>query len=99
MDRIYYIGLDIHKKMIVYCVKRFDGLLVKQGTVAAERKSVLSWLSEIPSNWIGGMEATMFTGWVYDFLKPHAVDLNVAAYLYKPFDTDELIEAIENNLK
>ena len=78
MDRIYYIGLDIHKKMIVYCVKRFDGLLVKQGTVAAERKSLLSWLSEIPSNWIGGMEATMFTGWVYDFLKPHAVELKVA---------------------
>jgi len=24
------------------------------------------------------MEATIFTGWVYDFLKPHAVDLKVA---------------------
>ena len=24
------------------------------------------------------MEATIFTGWVYDFLKPYAVDLKVA---------------------
>ena len=78
MDVIYYIGLDIHKKTIAYCVKRFDGVLIKQGTVAAERKALLKWLSETPGFWIGGMEATMFTGWVYDFLKPHAVELKVA---------------------
>jgi hypothetical protein len=24
------------------------------------------------------MEATMFTGWVYDFLRPHALELKVA---------------------
>ena len=78
MDVIYYVGLDIHKKTITYCVKRFDGVLVKQGTIAAERKALLKWLSEIPGCWIGGMEATMFTGWVYDFLKPHAVELKVA---------------------
>lgn len=78
MNGIYYIGLDIHKKTIAYCVKRIDGVLVKQGTVAAERKALLSWLSEIPGSWIGAMEATMFTGWVYDFLKPHAVELKVA---------------------
>lgn len=78
MNGIYYIGLDIHKKTIAYCVKRFDGVLVKQGTVAAERKALLKWLSETPGSWIGAMEATMFTGWVYDFLKPHAVELKVA---------------------
>lgn len=78
MNGIYYVGLDIHKKTITYCIKRFDGVLVKQGTIAAERKYLLKWLSEIPGCWIGGMEATMFTGWVYDFLKPHAVELKVA---------------------
>jgi transposase len=78
MNGIYYVGLDIHKKTITYCIKRFDGVLVKQGTIAAERKALLKWLSEIPGCWIGGMEATMFTGWVYDFLKPHAAELKVA---------------------
>ena len=78
MNGIYYIGLDIHKKSISYCVKRFDGVLVKQGTVGAERKALMKWLSEIPGPWIGAMEATMFTGWVYDFLKPYALELKVA---------------------
>ena len=32
----------------------------------------------MPGPWVGAMEATIFTGWVYDFLKPYAVDLKVA---------------------
>ncbi|MBW7995129.1 MAG: IS110 family transposase [Candidatus Glassbacteria bacterium] len=78
MDSIYYIGLDIHKKTIAYCVKRSDGVLIRQGAVSAERKALLEWISELPGHWIGAMEATMFTGWVYDFLKPHALELKVA---------------------
>jgi transposase len=27
---------------------------------------------------MGALEATIFTGWIYDFLKPHAVELKVA---------------------
>ena len=78
MSAIYYIGLDIHKKTIAYCIKRVDGLLVRQGTVAAERKALNNWLSELPGPWHGAMEATLFTGWIYDFLKPHAIELKVA---------------------
>jgi transposase len=78
MNAIYYIGLDIHKKTIAYCIKRIDGTLVQQGTVSAERKALQDWLAELPGPWYGAMEATIFTGWVYDFLKPHAVELKVA---------------------
>jgi transposase len=78
MREIYYIGLDIHKKTIAYCTKRIDGAVVAQGVIAAERKALKRWLSEIPGSWYAAMEATMFTGWVYDFLKPHALDLKVA---------------------
>lgn len=78
MNVIYYIGLDIHKKVIAYCIKRIDGELVRHGTVAAERKALLKWLAELPGPWYGAMEATIFTGWVYDFLKPYAVELKVA---------------------
>ncbi len=31
-----------------------------------------------PGPWMGAMEATIFTGWIYDFLKHHAVELKVA---------------------
>jgi len=78
MNAIYYIGLDIHKKTISYCVKKVDGTLVRQGAVCAERKALQQWQSELPGPWYGAMEATIFTGWVYDFLKPYAVDLKVA---------------------
>jgi len=78
MNAIYYIGLDVHKKTIAYCVKKIDGTLVRHGVVAAERKALQQWQSELPGPWYGAMEATIFTGWVYDFLRPHAVELKVA---------------------
>jgi transposase len=59
MNAIYYIGLDIHKKTIAYCIKRIDGALVSQGTVAAERKVLSKWLAELPGAWYGAMEATI----------------------------------------
>jgi len=78
MERYYYIGLDIHKKIIAYCVKAIDGSLIDQGKIVADRQSLEVWVKELPGPWIGAMEATMFTGWVYDFLKPHAIALKVA---------------------
>lgn len=78
MSALYYIGLDIHKKTIAYCIKRVDGTITAQGTVAAQRTALTKWLLDLPGTWYGAMEATMFTGWVYDFLKPHALELKVA---------------------
>lgn len=78
MESIYYIGLDVHKKTIAYCIKTANGTKVRQGVVAAERKALGQWLNELPGPWLGALEATIFTGWIYDFLKPHAVELKVA---------------------
>jgi transposase len=78
MSAYYYIGLDIHKKTISYCIKAIDGALIGQGKVDAERKSLGEWAKGLPGPWVGAMEATIFTGWVYDFLKPHALSLKVA---------------------
>lgn len=78
MESIYYIGLDVHKKTIAYCIKTLSGKIVQQGVVAAERKALRKWLTELPGPWMGALEATIFTGWIYDFLKPHALELKVA---------------------
>jgi transposase len=78
MNTVYYIGLDIHKKTISYCIKAIDGCCVGQGTITANRKSLGEWAKGLPGPWIGAMEATIFTGWVYDFLKPYAYELKVA---------------------
>jgi len=78
MKTTYYIGLDVHKKTIAYCIKTVTGELVDQGAVSADRASLRHWLDTIPGPWVGAMEATMFTGWIYDFLLPHADALKVA---------------------
>ena len=37
MNAIHYIGLDVHKKTISYCIKTAAGQIVKEGTLASER--------------------------------------------------------------
>lgn len=78
MNQVYYVGLDIHKKNISYCIKLYGGTKVRHGDIAADRKTLSQWMSELPGPWKGAMEATMFTGWIYDFLKSHALELKVA---------------------
>ena len=78
MSTLYYIGLDIHNRIISYCIKAIDGRLIGEGKIEADRKTLDAWVKGLPGSWVGAMEATIFTGWVYDFLKPYAVDLKVA---------------------
>lgn len=78
MEKVYYVGLDVHKQRIAYCVKLADGTVWRRGDVAAERKALGQWVRGLPGPWAGAMEATLFTGWIYDFLKPHARELKVA---------------------
>ncbi len=75
---MYYAGLDIHKKIITHCIKTREGRLVAEGTIPARRSDLLEWAATLERPWIGAMEATMFTGWIYDTLKPHADELKVA---------------------
>ncbi len=70
--------LIFKKKIIAYCVTTVSGVTVAKGTVAATRSSLLQWIESLPKPWVAAMEATLFTGWVYDFLKPHAKGLIVA---------------------
>jgi hypothetical protein len=36
------------------------------------------WMKILPQPWTAAMEATIFSGWIYDHLKPHAAALKVA---------------------
>jgi transposase len=78
MSGIDYIGLDVHKKTVAYCVKTADGRIKDEGSVAATRQALTDWADGLDGPWLGAMEATLFTGWIYDHLQPHAVDLKVA---------------------
>ena len=75
---MYYIGLDVHKKTISYCVKDASGQIHRQGTLGATRNELDWWVKTLPQPWMVAMEATMFTGWIYDHLLPHAAQVKVA---------------------
>ena len=78
MGPMYYIGLDVHKRTISYCVKDISGKIHAAGSIPATRLDLDRWLRSLPQPWTAAMEATLFTGWIYDYLKPHAAALKVA---------------------
>ena len=75
MNVIHYIGLDVHKKTISYCIKTADGRIVREGKLQATRATLRSWAEELREPWSGAMEATLFSAWIYDTLKPYAQQL------------------------
>lgn len=78
MNSMKFIGLDVHKKTIAYCIKQQDGAIIDQGTIDANRQSLSQWVKTLQNPWTAAMEATLFTSWIYDFLMPFAVEIKVA---------------------
>jgi hypothetical protein len=64
MTVLHYIGFDVHKKTISYCVKTAAGDIVDEGKVAAEREGLRQWAAARPQPWRGAMEATLFSAWI-----------------------------------
>ncbi len=78
MQSMYYIGLDVHKRTISFCVKDGSGQIHAEGSLPATRFDLDHWMKTLPQPWTVAMEATVFTGWIYDHLQPHAAALKVA---------------------
>src|SRR5580692_10177300 len=77
MNVNHYIGFDVHKKSISYCVKTADGPLTEEGKLGARPLAVREWAEKRREAWHGAMEATLFSGWIYDALKPYAAELQM----------------------
>jgi len=77
MNIHHYIGFDVHKKTISYCVKTADGTIVEEGKLRATREALREWAEKRVEPWQGAMEATLFSGWIYDTLKPYAAELQM----------------------
>ena len=75
---MYFIGLDVHKKTISYCVKDAAGRVHQEGKVGSTRRELDGWIQTMPLPRMIAMEATIFTGWIYDHLLPHAEKVKVA---------------------
>lgn len=77
MNVTHYIGFDVHKKSVSYCVKSADGTILEESKLRATRVVLEAWGKKRPAPWRGAMEATLFSGWIYDVLKPYAVELQM----------------------
>jgi transposase len=75
---MYYIGLDIHKRTISFCVKDAAGRVHSEGKIGSTRQELDAWVKTLPQPGMIAMEATIFTGWIYDYLLPHAEKVKVA---------------------
>jgi transposase len=75
---MYFIGLDVHKKTISYWVKDAAGRVYQEGKIGSTRWELDQWIRTMPQPRTIAMEATIFTGWIYDHLLPHAAKVKVA---------------------
>ena len=51
MNSMHYIGLDVHKKTISYCVKDASGQVHQDGKVGATRWELDGWMKTLPQPW------------------------------------------------
>jgi transposase len=72
------IGLDVHKKTISFCVTDAAGHVHQEGKIGSTRRELDVWIQTLPQPRMMAMEATIFTGWIYDHLLPHADKVKVA---------------------
>jgi hypothetical protein len=67
-----FISFSISLRQMPECRARIaSGKVHQHGKVGATRWELDAWLKTLPQPWTAAMEATIFTGWVYDHLKPH----------------------------
>ncbi len=52
---MYYIGLDVHKKTINYCVKDASGRVLQEGKVGATHWELDIWIKALPQPWTVAM--------------------------------------------
>ena len=57
----HFVGLDVHKQVIAFCIKTADGTIVEEGKVKSSRPGLDEWRKAVPGRWVAGMESTMFS--------------------------------------
>jgi transposase len=58
MQPMYYIGLDVHKQKISYCVKDSSGKISVEGWIPATRFDLDRWIKTLPQPWSAALAPT-----------------------------------------
>lgn len=73
-----YLGHDVHKRTISYCVGHPDGSVLQEGCISASREALDTLIAQLPGPCLAGTEATLFAAWVYDCLRSMSIQVKVA---------------------
>ena len=73
----HFVGLDVHKQVIACCVMNEAGEIVQEEKIKATRSALDELVRKLPVPWHGALEATMFSHWIFEHLKPHAAVLKM----------------------
>jgi len=44
----YFVGLDVHKQVIAYCIEAADGAIIDEGSIKTRRSVIDEWVRTIP---------------------------------------------------
>ncbi len=69
--------VEIIEAALADCNGRIDGPSGAAAKLGIPRELDI-WMRVLPRPWTVAMEATIFTGWIYDHLHPHATQVKVA---------------------
>jgi transposase len=73
MQTMYYIGLDVHKRTISYCVKDASGRIYAEGSLPATRLHLDRWMKTLRQPWTAAMEVLHPGIWIhFDPVIPHS---------------------------
>src|SRR5260370_8606200 len=70
MNALHYIGFDVHKKTISFCVKTSAGEIVEKGSLLAQPNVLRQWSGARSLPWKGALETTLLSGSINHTLKP-----------------------------
>jgi transposase len=62
MQSMYYIGLDVHKRTISYCVKDSSGKIFSEGSLPATRLDLDLWMKTLPQPWSARSASGLVSG-------------------------------------
>src|ERR1700693_4151034 len=78
MNNVHYVGFDVHEKTISFCIKTAAGEIVEERSLLAQREVLRRWAGARPQPRRGALVATLFSGWIYDTLRPYGEQLEMA---------------------
>src|SRR5437868_14480412 len=65
---MYYIGLDVHKKTISYCVKDASGQVHQEGQIEVTRRKLDGGMRTIRQPCTEAIKEKIYSAWIYHHL-------------------------------